>query len=58
MQFTIEDTQAPTVNVTAQSEPTTNSISVNVQASDNESGMADSVTYTYYIKESTQGEEA
>ena len=58
VQFTIEDTQAPTVNVTAQSEPTTNSISVNVQASDNESGMADSVTYTYYIKESTQGEEA
>ena len=58
VQFTIEDTQAPTVNVTAQSEPTTNSISVNVQASDNESGMADSVTYTYYIKESTQSEEA
>ena len=54
VQFTIEDTKAPTVNVTAQGESTTNSISVNVQASDNESGMADNVTYTYYIKQSTE----
>ena len=54
----IEDTTAPTVNVTlASNGNTSNSIAVNVQASDNESGMVASPTYTYYIKKTGQGDE-
>ena len=33
-------------------------MSISVNSSDNESGMADSLTYTYYIKQSTQGNES
>ena len=50
-QTTIEDKGVPTVNVTSTSN-TSNSISVSVSAVDKESGMSDSVTYTYYIKQS------
>ena len=49
---TIQDTVNPKVEITRRT--TTNSITVTVQATDNESGMADSVTYTYYIKKSTE----
>ena len=52
----IEDTTAPVVTVTAQGSPTTNSITVTAQAVDNETGMKDSLTYTYYIKKSTEAE--
>ena len=55
--ITIEDTIPPIVNVTSEGN-TSNSVSVKVQASDNESGMADTVTYTYYIKQSNQGDES
>ena len=54
----IKDEVAPTVTVTAASAPTSSSIAVNVSAQDNESGMASSLTYTYYIKQSTQGDES
>ena len=54
--ITIEDTTAPVVTVTAQGSPTTNSITVTAQAVDNETGMKDSLTYTYYIKKSTEAE--
>ena len=48
----IQDKTTPQVTVTAGA-TTSNSIAVNVMASDNESGMADSLTYTYYIKTTT-----
>ena len=54
---TIEDTTAQTVTVSPQGSATTNSISVSVSAEDKETGMADSLTYTYYIKESSQPDE-
>ena len=54
----IEDTTAPVVTVTAQGSPTTNSITVTAQAVDNETGIKDSLTYTYYIKKSTEGDES
>ena len=54
----IEDTTAPVVTVTAQGSPTTNSITVTAQAVDNETGMASSPKYTYYIKKSTEGDES
>ena len=54
---TVRDETAPTVTVQAQGTPTTNSISVSVSAEDKETGMADSLTYTYYIKESSQPDE-
>ena len=50
---TIEDKIAPIVTVTSNG-TNTNSVSVKVQAVDNESGMADSVTYKYFVKESSQ----
>ena len=56
--FEIEDTTDPTVTVTALGSPGTNSIAVTVQVSDNESGMKENPTYTYYIKQSGQGEES
>ena len=50
-QTTIEDKVVPEVSVTSTGN-TSNSISVSVSATDNESGMSDNVTYTYYIKQS------
>ena len=55
-EITVTDTVNPTVLVTSGG-TTTNSVVVNVVASDNESGMADNVTYTYYIKQTSQGDE-
>ena len=57
-EITVRDETNPTVNVQLQGTTTTNSISVSVSAEDNETGMADSLTYTYYIKESSQGDES
>ena len=51
-EFEIKDDKAPTVTVTAQGSPTTNSITVTAQASDNESGMKASPTYTFQYKAS------
>ena len=51
--ITISDTTGPTVSVT-QGTVTTNSITVNVNANDAESGMPAQPTYEYYIKESTE----
>mgnify|MGYP001723304872 CR=1 FL=1 len=56
LNITIEDKKTPVVTVTAQGSPTTNSITVTAQASDNETGMKDSLTYTYQIKKSTEPE--
>ena len=53
---TIEDNIAPKV-VVAGGGTTSNSVKVVVTAEDGESGMISSPTYTYYIKESTEGEE-
>ena len=50
--ITISDTTGPTVSVT-QGTVTTNSITVNVNANDAESGMPAQPIYEYYIKEST-----
>ena len=51
----IEDEVPPEVIVTAQGSPSTNSITVTAQASDNESGMKDNPTYTFQIRQSGQG---
>ena len=51
----IEDEIPPTVTVTAQGSPTTNSITVTAQASDKESGMKDNPTYTFQYKISGAG---
>ena len=51
----IVDEIAPTVTVT-EGAITTNSITVNVNANDGQSGMQASPTYTYYIKESSAGD--
>ena len=48
-----EDTTPPTVEIEIQGK-TSNSITINVIASDNESGMVETPTYTYYIKKSTE----
>ena len=48
----IQDKTNPEIKVT-NGTIKSNSIAVNVTASDNESGMADSLTYTYYIKTTT-----
>ena len=50
----ITDTIPPQVTVTAQGSPSTNSIVVTVQAEDGQSGMTDELTYTYYIKQSSE----
>ncbi len=52
----ITDTIPPQVTVTAQGSPSTNTIVVTVQAEDGQSGMADELTYTYYIKQSTEAD--
>ena len=57
-EITVKDETNPTVTVSPQGTATTNSISVSVSAEDKETGMADSVTYTYYIKESSQPDES
>ncbi len=49
----LEDKIAPSVNVTSTG-TTSNSVSVSVAATDAESGMVESPTYTYSIKESSQ----
>ena len=51
----IKDENNPVVIVTAGG-TTTNSVTVSVSASDNESGMAENVTYTYYIKKTSEGD--
>ena len=53
----VEDKIKPTVVVTTGT-ITTNSIGVNVQVADNESGMKEEVTYTYYIKKSGEADSA
>ena len=53
-QTTIEDSNPPIVRVTAQGKATSNSIEVSVEAEDKETGMADSIKYTYYIKKSNE----
>ena len=53
--FEIKDETDPTVTVTAQGSPSTNSITVTAVASDNESGMKDSTTYTFQYKTSEAG---
>ena len=50
----ITDTIPPQVTVTAQGSPSTNTIVVTVQAEDGQSGMTDELTYTYYIKQSSE----
>ena len=52
----IEDSGKPIVTVTKIGEATSNSIAVNVQATDAESGMKENITYTYYIKESGEAD--
>ena len=54
-EFTIQDTTNPTVTVTAQGSPSTNSITVTAQAVDNESGMIANPTYTFRYKTSGAG---
>ena len=54
-EITVQDTTAPIVTVTAQGSPSTNSITVTAVASDNESGMVASPTYTFQYKTSSQG---
>lgn len=48
-----EDTTPPTVEVEIE-RTTSNSITINVTATDNESGMIETPTYTYYIKKSNK----
>ena len=55
--FTIKDETNPIVTVT-KGTITTNSIAVSVEAQDNESGMKEDPTYTYYIKKTSEGEDA
>ena len=54
-EITVQDTTNPTVTVSAQGSPSTNSITVTALASDNESGMVASPTYTFQYKTSGQG---
>ena len=51
------DTTPPTVTVIG-GEITSNSIAVSVSATDGESGMASSLTYTYYIKQTIEADTA
>ena len=54
-EFEIKDETNPTVTVSAQGSPSTNSITVTAQAVDNESGMVASPTYTFQYRQSGQG---
>ena len=54
--LSIIDKLEPIVTVT-EGRTNTNSVTVSVQAVDNESGMIANPTYTYYIKKSAEGEE-
>ena len=54
----IQDEINPVVDVKLDGLTTSSSIKVNVTASDNESGMAASPTYTYYIKQSSEEDTA
>ena len=49
----IKDTEVPQVSATAGG-TTSNSVAVSVQVSDNESGMIESPTYTYSIKQTSE----
>lgn len=51
------DTIPPTVTVIGE-KITSNSIAVSVSATDGESGMASSLTYTYYIKQTIEADNA
>ena len=53
----VKDEMAPTIAVT-DGRITTNSIEVSVQSTDNESGMADTPTYRYYIKQTNEADTA
>ena len=57
-QTTIKDEISPVVDVKLNGLTTSSSIPVTVTASDNESGMAASPTYTYYIKQSSEEDTA
>ena len=53
---TVEDKTEPEVTVSPQGGTTSNSIAVSVVATDGQSGMKDNLTYTYYIKKTSEGE--
>ncbi len=53
--ITIQDTIAPTVTI-AKTSGTTNSISATATATDNETGLASSPQYTFYIKKTTEAD--
>ena len=55
---TIKDEISPVVDVKLNGLTTSNSIPVSVTASDNESGIVASPTYTYYIKQSSEDDTA
>ena len=55
--FIVKDEIKPIVTVTGGT-ITTNSIAVSVEAQDNESGMKEKPTYTYYIKKTSESEDA
>ena len=55
--FIVKDEIKPIVTVT-EGTITTKSIAVSVEAQDNESGMKEDLTYTYYIKKTSEGEDA
>ena len=56
VQFPIQDTTDPVVTVSPGG-TTSSSVTVSVSAVDNESGMIGNPTYTYQIKQSSQGDE-
>ena len=53
--FEIKDEIEPQVNITSKNKDTSK-ITVEVKAEDNESGMADEITYTYYIKKTGEAD--
>ena len=53
---TLEDKIAPVVIVSPQGTPTSNSVAVSTTATDAQSGMKDSLTYTYSIKVTGQAD--
>ena len=53
--FEIKDEIEPQVNITLKNKDTS-TITVEVKAEDNESGMADEITYTYYIKKTGEAD--
>ena len=55
--ITIQDTKAPTVTI-AKTSSTTNSISATATATDNETGLASSPQYAFYIKKTAEEDSA